>query len=57
MSVPTARCPSVLKNDLLLKEENGVVSEVKEKECYTDNPMNEHASTGVYYFNKGNLIF
>jgi len=39
-----------------LKEENGVVSEIKEKECYTDNPMNEHASTGVYYFKKGSYV-
>ena len=31
-------------------------SEIKEKACYTDNPMNEHASTGVYYFKKGSYI-
>lgn len=28
-------------------------SEIKEKECYTDNPMDEHASTGIYYFKTG----
>lgn len=30
--------------------------EIKEKECYTDNPMSEHASSGIYYFNKGKYI-
>jgi NDP-sugar pyrophosphorylase family protein len=39
-----------------LKEENGIVSEIKEKAAYTNNPMNEHASTGTYYFNKGSYI-
>jgi len=32
------------------------ISEIKEKECYTDNPMNEHASTGMYYFRKGSDV-
>ena len=32
------------------------ISEIKEKACYTDNPMNEHASTGMYYFKKGAYI-
>jgi NDP-sugar pyrophosphorylase family protein len=32
------------------------ITEIKEKACYTDNPMNEHASTGVYYFKKGSYI-
>ena len=36
-----------------IKEKNGLLEEIKEKECYTNNPMNEHASTGVYYFRKG----
>jgi NDP-sugar pyrophosphorylase family protein len=39
-----------------IKEENGYMTEIKEKECYTDNPMNEHASTGVYYFKKGSYV-
>jgi NDP-sugar pyrophosphorylase family protein len=30
--------------------------EIKEKECYTKDAMSEHASTGVYYFNKGKYI-
>jgi NDP-sugar pyrophosphorylase family protein len=29
------------------------ITEIKEKACYTDNPMNEHASTGMYYFRRG----
>ena len=39
-----------------LKESKGIVEEVKEKSSYTDNPMNEHASSGVYYFKKGSYI-
>jgi NDP-sugar pyrophosphorylase family protein len=32
------------------------ISEIKEKACYTDNPMSEHASTGVYYFKSGKAL-
>jgi NDP-sugar pyrophosphorylase family protein len=39
-----------------IKETNLVVSEIKEKEPYTNDPMNEHASTGTYYFKKGSYI-
>jgi len=39
-----------------LKEDNLLVSEIKEKACYTANPFNEHASTGTYYFKKGKYI-
>ena len=39
-----------------IKENHGLVLEIKEKECYTDNPMDEHASTGVYYFKKGSYV-
>lgn len=39
-----------------IKEQNGLIQEIKEKECYTNNPMNEHASTGVYYFKKGKFV-
>ena len=36
---------------------NGIfMEEIKEKECYTNNPMNEHASTGVYYFKTGRIM-
>jgi bifunctional N-acetylglucosamine-1-phosphate-uridyltransferase/glucosamine-1-phosphate-acetyltransferase GlmU-like protein len=33
-----------------------LIDEIKEKACYTDNPMNEHASTGMYYFKRGSDI-
>lgn len=36
-----------------IKENNLQVSEIKEKEPYTSEPMSEHASTGTYYFKKG----
>lgn len=39
-----------------IKENNLLVSEIKEKEPYTNDPVNEHASTGTYYFKKGSYI-
>lgn len=39
-----------------IKDKNGLVEEIKEKECYTDNHLNEHASTGAYYFKKGSYV-
>jgi NDP-sugar pyrophosphorylase family protein len=33
-----------------------MVSEIKEKACYTDNRFNEHASSGIYYFKRGDFI-
>jgi bifunctional N-acetylglucosamine-1-phosphate-uridyltransferase/glucosamine-1-phosphate-acetyltransferase GlmU-like protein len=39
-----------------IKARDGLLTEIKEKECYTDNPMNEHASTGTYYFKKGSYV-
>lgn len=39
-----------------IKEEDSNLLEIKEKKPYTDNPMNEHASTGTYYFKKGSYI-
>lgn len=39
-----------------VKGSNNILEEIKEKACYTDNPMDEHASTGVYYFSKGAYI-
>ena len=39
-----------------VKGNDNILEEIKEKECYTDNPLNEHASTGVYYFRKGSYI-
>lgn len=34
----------------------GMVSEVKEKECFTDNRENEYASSGSYFFKNGKLV-
>ena len=39
-----------------IKEKNNLVEEIKEKECYTNNPMNEHASTGTYYYSRGEYV-
>jgi len=39
-----------------IKEQYLVVSEIKEKEPYTNNPMNEQASTGTYYFRRGSVV-
>jgi NDP-sugar pyrophosphorylase family protein len=39
-----------------IKEKDGIVGEIQEKECYTDDPMSEHASTGIYYFKKGSYV-
>lgn len=36
--------------------EDNVVTEIKEKECYTDTPMEEFASTGTYYFRRASDI-
>lgn len=50
--------PHTLANTKMafVKGDNGILEEIKEKECYTSNPLNEHASTGVYYFKKGSYI-
>jgi bifunctional N-acetylglucosamine-1-phosphate-uridyltransferase/glucosamine-1-phosphate-acetyltransferase GlmU-like protein len=39
-----------------IKENNGKLIEIKEKEPYTDKPIEEHASTGTYYFAKGKYV-
>ena len=39
-----------------IKETNGKLIEIKEKEPYTLNPIEEHASTGTYYFAKGEYV-
>jgi NDP-sugar pyrophosphorylase family protein len=38
------------------KMEGEQMVEIKEKEPYTDNHWNEHASTGTYYFRKGSYV-
>ena len=39
-----------------LKVDGEKVLEVKEKGWYTDNPINEYASSGVYYFRTGRIL-
>lgn len=39
-----------------IKEYDLKLLEIKEKEPYTNDPINEHASTGTYYFKKGSYI-
>lgn len=39
-----------------VREENGRVLEVKEKACFTDDPFSEHASSGVYFFKRGEYL-
>jgi len=50
--------PHTLNNTKMafLKVDGIHMTEIKEKECYTDNPMSEHASTGVYYFKTGAIL-
>lgn len=50
--------PHTLANTKMafIKESGGILSEIKEKACYTDDPMSEHASTGVYYFRRGDMV-
>jgi len=36
--------------------DNNDVLEIKEKEFYTDNPMNEYASSGIYFFKTGGIM-
>ena len=50
--------PHTLNNTKMafMKTIGDSVVEIKEKECYTDDPMSEHASTGTYYFRKGSYV-
>jgi len=38
-----------------VKEQNGWALDIREKEPFSDNPMNEFASSGTYYFKSGEL--
>lgn len=38
------------------KTEGDDLIEIKEKECYTNNHLQEHASTGMYYFKSGKIL-
>jgi NDP-sugar pyrophosphorylase family protein len=50
--------PHMLGSDnyAFCREKDGVLLEIKEKEPFTDNKMNEYASNGSYYFSKGALV-
>lgn len=39
-----------------LREENQYLLEIQEKGCFTDDRMNEYASSGTYYFESGALM-
>ena len=43
-------------NYAFVKEENNYLIEIKEKESFTNNKMNEYASNGTYYFKNGNIV-
>lgn len=50
--------PHMLGSDnyAFCKEDNKVLVQIKEKEPFTDNKMNEYASNGTYYFKSGKLV-
>lgn len=39
-----------------MREKDGWVLDIQEKQPFTDNPMNEYASSGTYYFRSGRLM-
>lgn len=39
-----------------VRQENGWVADIQEKQSYTDEPMHEYASSGTYYFRSGALM-
>ena len=39
-----------------IREENNTLREIREKQAFTDQRMNEYASTGTYYFRRGALL-
>jgi NDP-sugar pyrophosphorylase family protein len=39
-----------------LNEVGGWVRDIREKESFTDDPTNEYASSGTYYFSSGGLV-
>jgi NDP-sugar pyrophosphorylase family protein len=38
-----------------VKEQNGWAQDIREKTPFTNDPMNEYASSGTYYFKSGNI--
>lgn len=43
-------------NYAYMREQDGLVQDIQEKQPYTDNRMNEYASSGTYYFASGQLM-
>lgn len=39
-----------------MRTEDGSLLEIREKQCFTNDRMNEHASAGTYYFQSGALL-
>jgi bifunctional N-acetylglucosamine-1-phosphate-uridyltransferase/glucosamine-1-phosphate-acetyltransferase GlmU-like protein len=39
-----------------IREQNNTLLEIREKQAFTDQRMNEYASTGTYYFRSGALL-
>ena len=50
--------PHMLGSDnyAFCREDNKTLLEIKEKESFTDNKMNEYASNGAYYFKSGAIM-
>ena len=43
-------------NYAYIKEKNNFLIDIKEKEPFTENRINEYASSGTYYFSKGSIL-
>lgn len=43
-------------NYAFVKEENGVLVDIKEKEPFTEDRMSEYASNGTYFFSSGKMM-
>jgi len=43
-------------NYAYMRDENGWVQDIQEKQPYTDSRMNEFASSGTYYFSSGEMM-
>ncbi len=40
----------------ILLDEHGMMRDIKEKHCFTENPFDSHHSSGMYYFRSGELM-
>ncbi len=43
-------------NYAYIKDKNNFLLDIKEKEPFTENRINEYASSGTYYFSKGSIL-